>query len=71
MNHLEPSDHEFVATISLDNFAWRDPLDLDALDFDALADAIRQIADSVEDFGTGGTVRDRNGNTSGMWELRS
>jgi len=62
---------EFSAIIRLDSAAWRHPHDPDSLDFDALAEALREIAARIEETETGGRVKDMNGNACGTWELRA
>lgn len=57
----------FVVEIITDNAAWRDPLDSDAVDLDAVAAKLRELADRVSEGSTRGGILDANGNASGQY----
>lgn len=54
----------FRMTVHVDNAAFQDSA------ADELARILRQTADRVERFGTGGKVMDINGNSCGSWKIR-
>lgn len=58
-----PKATEFTLTIKLGNAAMQDPADV--------AHALQTLAFRLRDegFGTGGRIRDENGNTVGTWDV--
>jgi hypothetical protein len=58
----------FNLTINLDNAAWQ--IQDEAIDLDAIAEALTKVCDSLWSGSDRGTIIDTNGNLSGEWRVQ-